>query len=307
MDPISAAIMGIPAIAGGVMNMFGQQGQQQMSARALQLQQMMAERQYQLQTAGQSDARGNRVEYVPGYGWKTITTPGTAALLQNEDREKNQQFTQDAPLRREGLQRSALQGRALEQPTSAAIARLSGPRTDPKALAGMIAQQSGQAAARGYDDVANAVGRTAVRTGNTSNTRTMERLADARGKGVQDAILDGIIKGRTVGENVRSSEDQRLGNDVARLISGQPSVQPFMSVPNTEPGVSPMGAAGAAGKFDPTSGLAASNRLIPGASANPWSQIGDFGVLGNEIYRGLSNKDKKPSTGYDASGNGYKL
>ena len=291
MDPITAGIMGVGTLAGGVMNMFGQKSQQAMSLQMLLEQRRMAQQQYELQTAGQTDARGNRVRYGgPGVGWVTEATPTTKALLGSEDREKMQQLNQDAPLRREALQRTARQGRALEPATDAAIARMSGPRTDPKQFAGEYAMNAGRAAQRGLDDTIEAVGRTAVRTGNTSNTRAITDLGRERSRSTQDAISKGILEGRTVGENLRTSEDNRLRGDALSLVSGQPSIQPFAPVPQAGIDVSPGGPATAAGKFDPATAMFAASKLIPGAGANPYGQLADAGMFGGLLYDNLRKK-----------------
>lgn len=302
MDPITLGILGAGTIAGGLFNMFGQQQQQKLSLQQLLEQRRIAQQQYELQTAGQTDARGNRVYYVPGVGWQTEATPTTRALLGAEDTEKLQQLRQDAPLRREALQRSARQGRALEPATDAAIARLSGPRTDPKAFAADYAMNAGRAAQRGLDDTIEAVGRTAVRTGNTSNTRALSDLARERSRGTQDAITQGILQGRTAGENLRTSEDNRLRMEPLSLISGQPEITPFAPVPTTEPGVSPMASATAAGKFDPAMAMFAASKLIPGASASPYSQLADAGLFGGLLYDNLRKKSSMYNVGSSAKG-----
>ena len=302
MDPVTAAILGLGTVAGGVSSLFAGNQQRNLSLQALMDQRRIAQQQYELQTAGQTDARGNRVYYGgPGVGWVSDATPGTRALLGAEDREKMQQFTQDAPLRREALQRGARQGRALEPATDAAIARLSGPRTDPRQFAGEYALSAGRAAQRGLDDTIDAVGRTAVRTGSTSNARKLTDLARERSRSTQDAITQGALQGRTVGENLRSSEDQRLRGDALGLITGQPSIQPFAPVPTTEPGVSPMGAQVAAGKFDPATAAFAASKLIPGASANPYSQLADAGLFGGLLYDNLRKKSQTYGVGSKGS------
>ena len=86
------AIGGGFAVAGGIMNLINQGQQNQMAGKQLQLarenqmlQQIQADRQYELSTAGRTDARGNRMYYTPGVGWRTELTAGSRDAIQGSD------------------------------------------------------------------------------------------------------------------------------------------------------------------------------------------------------------------------------
>lgn len=289
MDPITLAIMGAGSLAGGLMNMFGQNSQNKLTAQQIAQQNNITQQQLALQKAGQQDARGNRVRYVEGYGWVTDTTPTTQALLSGEDREKLQQLNVDASMRREALQRNAQVGRELQPAIRDRIAALSGPRTDPRAFAGLTAQAAGNAVQRGSDEVAAAVGRVGARTGNSTSTgNALSRIAENRAQQTSDMILNSIIQGRTAGENIRSSEDARLRNDVTGLIGGTPQVPSFAPVPKTEIGVDTANAAGAASRFDPAGASFAAGRLASGYNPSKMGNFfGDLGLLGGAVYENM--------------------
>lgn len=287
-----AAIVGAGAsLAGGVGGMFGKGEERALSASQLAWDRYNAERQYQLQTAGQRDARGNTLNYVPGWGWVANPTPTTKALLGAEDTEKYRQLTEDAPLRREALQRNAQVGRELQSPLRDRIAALSGPRTDPKAFAGLVAQQTGNAVARSADEAAANMGRIAARTGNSTSTgAAMSKFATDRSRAVGDAVLDSLIKGQTAGENIRTSEDSRLENGVTRLMSGMPSIPNFAPVPEGPTGPQPK----VGGAFDTSGATAYNNRsLIPMATSNKLGGVAELGILGGSMIDLLSRNQKQ--------------
>jgi hypothetical protein len=101
MDPISLIGAG-SALGGGILNLFSQGQQQQQQQGALQmamqnylLNKRIADQQYELATAGQEDARGNKTRYVPGQGWVTDTTPETASLIKQSDAIARNRGTDD--------------------------------------------------------------------------------------------------------------------------------------------------------------------------------------------------------------------
>lgn len=289
-----AAIVGAGAsAAGGIGGMMGKSKERALSANALAWDRYNADRQYQLQTAGQRDARGNVLRYVPGWGWVSEPTPMTKQLLGAEDQEKYRQLTEDAPLRREAIQRNAQVGRELQSPLRDRIAALSGPRTDPKAFAGMVAQQAGNAVKSSADEAAANMGRIAARTGNTTSTgAAMAKFARERSDAVGDAVLNSLIKGQTAGENIRTSEDARLENSVTRLMSGIPAAPNFAPVPEGPTGPQPK----VGGGFDTSAAMAANNRsLIPLAGSNPLGGLAELGILTGSMIDVLG-KQKKQQT-----------
>lgn len=80
------------ALLSGALNLKGQSDANANAGNALQvamqnymLQKKMADQQYELSTAGSTDARGNKTTYVPGVGWTTTPTAQTRDLIQQSD------------------------------------------------------------------------------------------------------------------------------------------------------------------------------------------------------------------------------
>lgn len=88
-----AALVGLigSGVSGGL-NLLGQSQQQKYQQDQLQLaiqnymlQKQQADRQYELSTAGQTDARGNQLQYIPGRGWVTTLTPQSQSIVSASD------------------------------------------------------------------------------------------------------------------------------------------------------------------------------------------------------------------------------
>lgn len=94
MDPITLAalISGGGSLLSGGLNLMQQGSSNQNAANSLQLamqnymqQKKMADQQYELSTAGTTDARGNKTTYQPGVGWVTTPTAETRDLIKQSD------------------------------------------------------------------------------------------------------------------------------------------------------------------------------------------------------------------------------
>ncbi len=286
------AILAGGSLLGAGINFFGQRNQQQAAAAAQQESTQIARQQLQLQQAGQTDARGNAIRYVPGFGWVTEPTPTTRAILAGEDREKLLQLGQDAPLRREALQRGAQVGRELQPAIRGRIAALHGPRVDPERIAGETAMASGLAAKRGLDESQSAIGRVGVRTGNATSTgAALADLGQRRGETMRDTILQGIIQGRQLGQNMASTESQRRNTDVTSLISGVPQINAFTQTPSGPgtPGIPPT-----ATGIDPSAAMYRANQLIPFSTINPYGAFQNIGMFGANLYDSILNDESLP-------------
>jgi hypothetical protein len=94
---IAPAISAIGSVAGGLLSMGGAR---ESSANALQaamlnyqLQKRIADQNYEIATAGKEDARGNKIVYEPGVGWKQYLTPASRSLVNQSDAIQRQQHT----------------------------------------------------------------------------------------------------------------------------------------------------------------------------------------------------------------------
>jgi len=92
MSGWAAGIGAAGSVIGGGLNLLGQSQQSANSAGSLQLamqnymlQKRMADQQYELATAGQTDARGNKTRYVPGQGWVVDLTPESQSQIKQSD------------------------------------------------------------------------------------------------------------------------------------------------------------------------------------------------------------------------------
>jgi len=101
MSAIAAMIGAGGAVAAGGLNLLAQsqksgqdQGALQVAMQQYMLQKKALEQQYELQTAGQTDARGNQVRYVPGRGWVTDLTPQSQSMLNRSDAVQNQGYVE---------------------------------------------------------------------------------------------------------------------------------------------------------------------------------------------------------------------
>lgn len=136
--------------------------------------------------ASRTDAYGNEVRYVPGEGWKTITTPTTKAILDSQQREQLAQFRDDAPRNRQ------LANRIAERANKASDAfdevfddykyrrKKSEQEYIAEAIRDAIAARRGGGASRG---AVGDLSRMALRTGNTGALPELLKIAKANNTG----------------------------------------------------------------------------------------------------------------------------
>lgn len=112
------------SLLSGALNLAGQNKQQQQQQSALQmamqdyqLRKQQADQAYELSTAGQTDARGNKTHYVPGQGWVTDLTPESRSMVNRSDAVQNQQYVDS--LGRGANERSSAFNRRLTEGSAA--------------------------------------------------------------------------------------------------------------------------------------------------------------------------------------------
>lgn len=201
MDPVTLIGIG-GSLASGAMNLFGQSRQQDNSQAALQmamqdymLRKQQMERQYELATAGQQDARGNRVRYVPGRGWVTDLTPQSQSMLNRSDAVQNQGYVESlgrgAEERRGAFNRRLTEGSAASPLLDAMRFGYGAPSREGVSGANKIAQVTG--ASEGADQVRSGYAGAALRTGSGSAPlrTTVANIDRGATQGIRSALAKG--------------------------------------------------------------------------------------------------------------------
>jgi len=172
--PWAAAIGAAGSLGAGALNLFGQRGQQEQQQNALQiamqdyqLRKRIADQQYELATAGTTDARGNATRYVPGRGWVTDLTPESKSTLARSDAVQNQGYTESlgrgADERRGAFNRRLTEGSAANPLLDAMRYGYGAPTREGVGGANKIAGVTG--ASEGADQARSGFNAAALRTG----------------------------------------------------------------------------------------------------------------------------------------------
>ena len=194
--------LGGSLLAGG-MNLFGQSQQQgnqqaalQMAMQDYMLRKQALQQQYELATAGQQDARGNRTRYVPGRGWVTDLTPESRSMLNRSDAVQNQGYVESLTRGRD--ERSAAYKRRLDEGSAASPLldamryNYGAPTREGVAGKNTIANVTG--ASEGADQARSGYNAAALRTG--SGSVPLQNTIAGIDRGATQGIRSAIAKGR---------------------------------------------------------------------------------------------------------------
>jgi hypothetical protein len=196
MTAIAALIGAAGAVAAGAMAM--KSSSDARSAAGAQagennrMQQMLANQQYELATAGRTDARGNKTTYVPGMGWVETPTETTRGIIGASDAALRQQLV-DYLGRGRGERDLAL-GRRLEEGSVAEplLQQIKygygAPTKEGVVGADKIARVTG--VSENADNAKSAVGTTMLRTGGNINPTVMSNIDRGAVTGVRKALAD---------------------------------------------------------------------------------------------------------------------
>lgn len=206
MSAIAAMIGAGGAIAAGGLNLMGQQTQAGNQSAALQaamqnymLQKQMADQQYELSTAGQTDARGNRTMYVPGKGWETFLSPTSRRQIGQSDAQIQQAGTRN--LSEGEFERTGAESRRL------AAGDAAGPMLDAIRYNYGGPTKAGVVGSNKIADVTNATeGADQARSGFTAAA-----LRTGQGGQQLESTLASIDKGATQGVRSALARDQAGG------------------------------------------------------------------------------------------------
>lgn len=199
---ITAGIGAAGAIGGGLLNLSAQQKQSENQGGALQmamqqymLQKKALDQQYELQTAGQRDARGNQIRYVPGQGWVTDLTPESRSMLNRSDAVQNQGYVESlgrgAEERRGAFNRRLTEGSAASPLLAQMQYGYGAPTREGVAGAHKIANVTN--ASEGADQARGAYTAAALRnpSGATNLQPTIASLDRGATQGIRSALARG--------------------------------------------------------------------------------------------------------------------
>lgn len=201
------AIIGAAGSLGsGLLGLLGQGQQQQQQQQSLQLamqnyelQKRQMERQYELATAGQRDARGNQTRYVPGQGWVVDTTPQTQSLINQSDAVQRQGMAE--ALGRGRLERGQAFDRRQQEGVAASpllmqfMNRYGAPNREAVVGANNVANVT--EAAEGADTIRGGFTSAALRTG--SGGVPLQQSLASLDKGATGGIRSALARGNAEG------------------------------------------------------------------------------------------------------------
>lgn len=152
------------------------------------LQRVMANKFYNMATAGQTDARGDQTEYIPGVGWVTTPSAMSDSLIKGSDAEQLARLGTDAQIRRRGLleneQRRGIEGRTAD-------AQLEQLREQPEfsvqGLKDVLLSRATADTNKAYDRTLDRIGTQAIRSGASNAGAIMQDVNRQRADDVRRA------------------------------------------------------------------------------------------------------------------------
>ena len=207
--------------------------------RAIQEQQRANRKQEQLQRATRTDAYGNSVEYVPGQGFVTRTTPITGSILNAEQKEALENLTVDAPRQREARRRQdrrSTQADGLFQDQFANFRYERAPnRKESEARALRDALMARNERMRGGSgDTGQQLANAAVRMGSSSAAQALARGLQSRNSDLP-TVSQTISDARRLGRNDYQEDLQSRAGVLAELdqIRAMADASPSVGINNT--------------------------------------------------------------------------
>jgi hypothetical protein len=294
-----AAIPAVMALAQQAMKsqQEGKAGADAMSAQMenLAFQREQARKQYELATAGRTNARGDQMRYVQGQGWVTLPSADTASRISVDNvlntREAERQLTQGDPMRTRALRRQTAEGDAAD-PLLMQFSQGFGMPTKA-GVKGKNAVANATAATEASDSVQNALSGAALRTGGrmpemtgkgAPGLRTALAKSDLEGDSMYESMLKAAQGNKLDPYNMLAT---RAGGEVPKLpesLSG--NLDSGLSQAATVAGMRGVGTGAAAG--DASKGLAA-QFMLNGQQQGP--SYDAFGGVLAKILQQYMNKD----------------
>lgn len=264
---------------GQIFGAFGDSGAEETSREGLEFQKQLFEKLYALATANRTDARGNVTGYDPARGFFTDLQPSSQAQITAEDVENYLRMTKDQKLRREGMEANALRRTTEGDAADDALGELRyGPRNTGASLTGDLVEAATRGVNRGYDDAANNIMRTGMRTGDsTSSGSALAKMGEKRGRDLSDAVLDARIAGPQLYEQLESA---RVGRGLSNYNTLASRASNFDNVAFEPSGI------------DASTG--ATQASIPGA-ATAAGQMGMYGLNFGNVANSQQNNQFDPN------------
>lgn len=294
MDPLTlmAIGQGVGATGGIISALLGRNAQADAISRQTNedaLQRLLAERIYAAQTAPQVDARGNRVEYIPGVGWIATPSSLTRQNILAGDQEQLNQFI-DAGRERRGAQQEDVRRMQAGLGADALLDEITrGPETSREGIRSVLANRNRGAVNRAYDKTVGATATQALRSGASNAGEVLNSLSRQRGEAVRGAEAGTDQEARAAFGDLQN-ERANKGNLFALLSQraqggGIRPRGPSSAATELQSAVQGLrGSAGNAGwqllqgsKATPMGPDFSTANLFGGSLANIGSQIGQYG------------------------------
>jgi hypothetical protein len=156
------------------------------------LQKLLADRQYELATAGRTDARGNKTTYVPGVGWQETPTDTTRGIIGASDAAQRQQLvdmlTRGRGERDLALNRRLEEGKVADPLLQQIKYQFGAPTKEGVVGADKISRVTG--VSEQADNTKGAIGSAFLRTGMNINPTALSNVDRGAATGVRKALAD---------------------------------------------------------------------------------------------------------------------
>lgn len=213
---IPAATLALQAggLASGIMGQRAQarqaQAQLNLGYEQLYLQRRLARLQEEMARAGSTDARGNKVEYVPGVGWVETPSDRTRALMDASDTEELLRLVQDQP--RERIIRELSMPRRVGEASLADARQREFANTQGRSrdtLEGLLMESNLAHINDPIDTIQNNISVQALRSG-SSAAPIIEALAQRGARDTRSAIADARLGAENLYQTERAGRESML-------------------------------------------------------------------------------------------------
>lgn len=213
------------SLAGGVSGLMNAgtgasaaRAQNDIAFRNYYMQQRLARLQEEMATAGSTNARGDRTEYVPGVGWVERPTEQTRGIIAASDNEERRRLTEDATrgrLRREdNYTRQVRDG----QDADAIMGGIRTGQQTPDDLRAAMIEAGVARAVSGGDDMRKRIGLVSLRQG-TGGQEALARIGRNAMGDTRTAIADARLNAPAEYQERRSARVNPRLNQYQALVS----------------------------------------------------------------------------------------
>lgn len=177
------------------------------------MQQLLAREYQQMAQAGNTNARGDRTEYIPGVGWVTTPSDATAGLISASDAEQRARLTSDSVIRRRGLQEN--ESRRMQEGQAADVflqQLMQQPDYSVQSLRDELLNRVTTDTNKAFDRTADRIGTQALRSGASNAGDIMRSLNAQRADAVRSAGAGVNNDARQLFEQLETARTGRAGN-----------------------------------------------------------------------------------------------